>query len=187
MCKSFCCAAIFLLLLGTIRVAAQTDTFVVKSATTTVSIVPNDSWFYLHEDYAVQINYTSKNKLSRVVLNGGTVTKKDSLYILRAESGGEAVLVVYEKLKNGKEQVALSRSYKLFGRELPEVNIDGVPNDSVTTPLTLIALGRLHAKTKYSKEEYRVDSFCMYTRGPKGTDTLWSKTNQMTPEMKKHV
>lgn len=185
--KRFFCLAIFIVFFGAIHVAAQTDTFVVKNAATTVSIVPNDSWFYLHEDYAVKINFNSKNKLSRVVLNGGTVTRKDSMYLLRAESGGEAVLVVYEKLKNGKEQVALSKSYKLFGRELPDVNIDGVPNDSVTTPLTLIALGRLHAKTKYSKEEYRVDSFCLYIRGPKGTDTLWSKTNQMTPEMKKRV
>lgn len=166
---------------------AQTDTFVVKNAATSVTIVPNDSWFYLKEDYAVKITFVSKNKLSRVELKGGTVTKKDSLYVLRAEAGAEAVLVVYEKLKNGKEQVALSKTYKLYGRLLPEVNIDGVPNDSVTTQLTLIALGRLHAKNKYNKEEYRVDSFCLYIRGPMGTDTLWSKTNQMTPEMKKRV
>lgn len=169
------------------NVVAQTDTFVVANAGTTVSVVPNDSWFYLREDYPVKITFKSKNKLSRVELKGGTVTKKDSMYVLRAETGGEAVLVVYEKLKNGKEQVALSKTYKLFGRELPVVNIDGVPNDSVTTQLTLIALGRLHAKTKYSREEWKVDSFCVYIRGPKGIDTLWSKTNQMTPEMKKRV
>lgn len=178
---------VILFLLGGLRLSAQTDTFVVKNASTTVTVVPNNSWFYLHEDYAVKINFSGKNKLSRVVLNGGTVTKKDSVYILRAEAGGEAVLVVYEKLKNGKEQVALSKTYKLFGRELPLVNVDGVGNDSVTTQLTLIALGRLHAKTKYSREEWRVDSFCIYIRGDKGMDTLWSKTNQMTPEMKKRV
>lgn len=166
---------------------AQTDTFYIKSAATTVSVVPNDSWFYVREDYPVKITFTSKNKLSRVELKGGTVTKKDSLYALRAETGAEAVLVVYEKLKNGKEQVALSKTYKLFGRELPIVTIDGVGNDSVTTQLTLIALGRLHAKTLNSKEVYRVDSFCMYMRGPMGTDTLWSKTNQMTQEMKRRV
>jgi len=167
---------------------AQTDTFVVKNAATTVSIVPNDSWFYLREDYAVKIRYTSKNKMSRVELKGGTATLRDSMYILRAETGGEAVLVVYEKLKNGKEQVALSKTYKLFGRELPTVYLDNVPNDSVADQFTIIALGRLKAKTKYGNEVFRVDSFTMYFRNPTGGfDTLQSKTNQMTPEMKKRV
>jgi hypothetical protein len=167
---------------------AQTDTFVVKNAATTISVVPNDSWFYLREDYAVKIKYTSKNKMSRVELKGGTAILRDSVYILRAETGGEAVLVVYEKLKNGKEQVALSKTYKLFGRELPSVYLDNVPNDSVADQFTIIALGRLKAKTKYGNEVFRVDSFTMYFRNSTGGfDTLKSKTNQMTPEMKKRV
>jgi hypothetical protein len=169
-------------------VCAQTDTFLVKSVSTTVTIVPNDSWFHVREDYTVQITFKSKNKLSRVELKGGTVTKKDSVYVLRAETGGEAVLVVYEKLPNGKEQVALSKPYKLYGRELPQVTVDHVPNDSVVDKLSLIALGKLRAKTKYGNQVYRVDSFCMYLRDPKGgMDTMYSKTGQMTPEMKRRV
>lgn len=168
-------------------VSAQTDTFLVKSATTTVSVVPNDSWFHVREDYAVKIIFKSKNTMSRVELKGGTATKKDSVWILRAETGGEAVLVVYEKLKNGKEQVALSKSYKLYGREMPEVTVDFVPNDSVVDKLSLIALGKLRAKTKYGGQVYRVDSFCLYLRSPTGFDTLYSKTGQMTLEMKKRV
>lgn len=168
-------------------VCAQTDTFMVKSASTTVTIVPNDSWFYVREDYAVKITFKSKNTMSRVELKGGTATKKDSLWVLRAETGGEAVLVVYEKLKSGKEQVALSKTYKLYGREMPEVTVDHVPNDSVVDKLSLIALGKLRAKTKYGNQVYRVDSFCMYLRSPTGFDTLYSKTGQMTPEMKKRV
>ncbi len=169
-------------------VCAQTDTFLVKSMSTTVSVVPNDSWFHTKEDYAVKITFKSKNKMSRVELKGGTATKKDSLYILRAESGGEAVLVVYEKLPNGKEQVALSKSYKLYGRELPEVTIDHVKQDSVVDKMSLIGLGKLRAKTKYGQQVFRVDSFCMYIRNPKGgMDTLYSKTGQMTLEMKQRV
>jgi len=178
---------LFSLVAGTMYVSAQTDTFVVKNAATTISVVPNNSWFYLREDYAVKIKFSSKNKMSRVELKGGTVTLRDSVYILRAETGGEAVLVVYEKLKNGKEQVALSKTYKLFGRELPTVTVDGVPNDSVADQFTLIALGRLRAKTKFGNQVYQVDSFCMFFRNPKGFDTLVSHTNQMTPEMKKRV
>jgi hypothetical protein len=169
-------------------VCAQTDTFMVKSLSTTVTVVPNDSWFHVREDYPVKITFKSKNKMSRVELKGGTATKKDSLWVLRAEAGGEAVLVVYEKLPNGKEQVALSKSYKLFGRELPEVTVDFVKNDSVADKLALIALGKLRAKTKYGQQVFRVDSFCMYIRNPKGgMDTLWSKTGQMTLEMKQRV
>lgn len=169
-------------------VCAQTDTFMVKSVSTTVTVVPNDSWFHVKEDYAVKITFKSKNKMSRVELKGGTATKKDSVYILRAEAGGEAVLVIYEKLPNGKEQVALSKSYKLYGRELPEVTIDFVKQDSVVDKLSLIGLGKLRAKTKYGNEVFRVDSFCMYLRNPKGgMDTLYSKTGQMTLEMKKRV
>jgi len=67
--------------------------------------------------------------MSSIELKRGTATLRDSVYILRAETGGEAVLVVYEKLKNGKEQVALSKTYKLFGRELPTVTVDGVPKN----------------------------------------------------------
>jgi len=166
-------------------VGAQTDTFMVKSPTTTVMLTPNDSWFYVREDYPVKITVKGKNKLSRVELKGGTATKKDSLWVLRAESGGEAVLVVYEKLPNGKEQIAMSKSYKLYGRELPEVTIDFVKNDSVVDKLSLIALGKLRAKTKYGQQVFRVDSFCMYIRNPKGgMDTLYSKTGQMTHDMK---
>lgn len=169
-------------------VCAQTDTFMVKSMTTTVTVVPNDSWFHVREDYPVKITFKSKNKMSRVELKGGTATKKDSVYVLRAETGGEAVLVIYEKLANGKEQVALSKSYKLYGRELPEVTIDHVPNDSVVDKMSLIGLGKLRAKTKYGQQSYRVDSFCMYIRSPRGgMDTLYSKTGQMTLEMKRRV
>lgn len=186
--KTFIITIICSLGLGGNFLSAQTDTFIVKNAATTISIVPNASWFYLREDYAVKINYVSKNKLSRVELKGGTATLRDSMYILRAETGGEAVLVVYEKLKNGKEQVALSKTYKLYGRELPTVTIDNVPNDSVVDQFTLIALGKLRAKTKFGNQVFRVDSFTMYFRNPKGGfDTLRSFTNQMTPEMKKRV
>lgn len=169
-------------------VCAQTDTFMVKSLSTTVTVVPNDSWFHVKEDYPVKITFKSKNKMSRVELKGGTATKKDSVYVLRAEAGGEAVLVIYEKLPNGKEQVALSKTYKLYGRELPEVTIDFVKQDSVVDKMSLIGLGKLRAKTKYGNQVFRVDSFCMYLRNPKGgMDTLYSKTGQMTLEMKQRV
>jgi hypothetical protein len=170
-------------------VCAQTDTFMVKSVSTTVTVVPNDSWFHVREDYPVKITFKSKNKMSRVELKGGTATKKDSVWVLRAETGGEAVLVIYEKLPNGKEQVALSKSYKLFGRELPEVTVDFVKNDSVVDKMSLIALGKLRAKTKYGQQVFRVDSFCMYIRDPKngGMDTFYSRTGQMTLEMKRRV
>jgi hypothetical protein len=167
---------------------AQTDTFMVKSVSTTVTVVPNDSWFHVREDYPVKITFKSKNTMSRVELKGGTATKKDSVWVLRAETGGEAVLVVYEKLKSGKEQVALSKTYKLYGRELPEVTIDFVKQDSVVDKMSLIGLGKLRAKTKYGNQVFRVDSFCMYIRNPKGgMDTLYSKTGQMTLEMKQRV
>ena len=182
-------ALIFLFLLPFAqKLAAQQDTFVVKAVQTKITVVPERMFLYLNEDNLFKITYKGKNKLGRVELRGGTAEKKDSLYNFKAITGASAILVVYEKLKNGTEQIAFTWTYKLFARQVPHVYLDGIPNDSFADKFTVIALGKLQAKNKYGSDTYVVTSFTMYFRNPNGKfDTLRATGNQMTLEMKKRV
>ena len=177
----------FVFLLCAARMHAQQDTFVVKAVETKVIVLPERSFIYLNEDNFFKIKYSGKNKMGRVELRGGTVEQKDSLYNLKATTGVSAILVVYEKLKNGKEQVAFTRTYKLFARDVPIVSLDGIVNDSFADKFTVIALGKLIAKQKYGTDTYVVTSFTMYFKNGSKFDTLKAVGNKMTPEMKKRV
>lgn len=179
---------LFFLLAFVPKLAAQQDTFVVKAAQTKITVMPERLFLYLNEDNLFKITYKGKNKMGRVELRGGTAEKKDSLYNLKAISGASAILVVYEKLKNGTEQIAFTWTYKLFARQVPLVYLDGTPNDSFVDKFTVIGLGKLQAKNKYGSDTYVVTSFTMYFRNANGKfDTLRATGNQMTLEMKRRV
>lgn len=178
---------LFLLLLCGKNLAAQQDTFLVKAMQTKIAVYPEKLFLYLNEDNLFRITYKGKNKMGRVELRGGTAEKKDSLYNLKAKTGASAILVVYEKLKNGTEQVAYTHTYKLFAREVPQVFLDQVPNDSFADKFAVIGLGRLRAIPKYGSDVYIVTSFTMYFKNGSKFDTLHATGNQMTLEMKKRV
>ncbi|GAB4131586.1 MAG: hypothetical protein Fur0041_02130 [Bacteroidia bacterium] len=143
---------------------------------------------YLNEDHVVKIIYKGKYKMGNVMLKGGSIEKKnDSVFTLNATTGGEAVLVVNEKLKNGSERVAFSKTYKLYGRETPRVYLDNVPNDSVADKFNIIALGKLKARQKYGNDPYIITSFKLYIRNGNKFDTLSTTGDRLTPEMKKKI
>jgi len=168
------------------QVAAQ-DTFTVKAVSTKITVTPDRLFLYINEDNFFKITYSGKNKMGHVEFRGGTATKKDSLYNLRATTGVSGILVVYEKLKNGTEKIAFTWTYKLFSRETPEVRLDGVPNDSVVDKFTIIAVGKLKAKAKYNNDQYTITSFKLYIKNGNHYDTLEAKGNQMTLEMKNRI
>ena len=185
---------LFFILVFVFRIEAQTnststeqDTFRVKAVVSKVTVIPERSFLYLNENNLFRITYTGKNKLGRMELKGGTIDKKDSLYNFKATEGTSAILVIYEKLKNGTEKIAFTCTYKLFGREVPRVSLDGVPNDSVEDKFTIIALGKLRAKPKYGSEEYVITSFKIYIKNGNKFDTLSAKGNQLTLEMKRKI
>lgn len=178
---------LFVILLCGARLHAQQDTFVVKAVETKVTVIPERFFIYLNEDNLFKIKYEGKNKMSKVEFRGGTAEKKDSLYNLKATTGVSAILVVYEKLKSGKEQIAYTRTYKLYAREAPLVYLDGTPNDSFVDKFTVIALGKLMAKQKYGNDTYVITSFTMYFKNGNKFDTLKVEGNKMSPEMKKRV
>ncbi|HET6992289.1 MAG TPA: hypothetical protein VFJ43_13230, partial [Bacteroidia bacterium] len=156
---------IFLFLAFAIHAHAQLDTFVVKSVVSKVTVYPERTFLYLNENNFFKIKYSGKNKLGRMELKGGTIDKKnDSIYNFKATTGVNAILVIYEKLKNGTEKIALTWNYKLFGREVPRVYLDGTPNDSVEDQLRVIALGRLQCRQKYGTDKYTITSFKLYIR-----------------------
>ncbi len=172
---------------GLFQLRAQSDTLVVKTVATKITVLPERSFLYLNEDNFFKIKYTGKNRLGRMELKGGTIEKKDSIYNFKATTGTSAILVIYEKLKNGTEKIALTYTYKLFGREVPRVTLDGVPNDSVIDKITVLALGRLQCKQKYGTDKYQVVSFKIYIKNGKKFDTLSAKGYQLTPQMKRKI
>ncbi|HTL81383.1 MAG TPA: hypothetical protein VL651_06750 [Bacteroidia bacterium] len=163
------------------------DTFHVKPIESKIVVTPQKYFLYVNEDNFFRIKYSGKNKMGRVEFRGGTVELKDSVYNLKATTGVSAILVVYEKMKSGKEQILYTWTYKLFSRETPNVYLDGVPNDSFADQFATIALGKLTAKQKYGTDAYRITSFTMYFQNGTHFDTLRSTSNVMTPEMKKRV
>lgn len=168
---------------------AQTDTFVVKGIPTHITVSPERSYLYLREDNVISIHYKGKYKLGKVEFKGGTVTQRDTLYVLKAETGVEGVLVIYEKLKNGTERIAWTKTYKLFGREIPEPDLCGIKNDSFIDKFTVIGAGRIYARQKYSRDVYQVTSFTLYLRNSKTgkLDTLKATGSALTPRMKQKV
>jgi hypothetical protein len=178
-----------LILAFTTRAAAQTDTFVVKGTPTVITVTPDRSFLYLNEDNVLRIQYKGKHKLGKVEFKGGTVTLRDSLYVINATTGVEGVLVVYEKLKNGNERIAWSKTYKLFGREIPEPDLCGIKNDSFIDKFTVIAAGRIYARQRASRDRYEVTSFTLYLRNPKTKklDTLKADGSMLTPRMKQKI
>jgi hypothetical protein len=179
---------LFIFLLCSIfRLQAQDDTIVVKTVATKITVFPERSFLYLNEDNFFKIKYTGKNKMGRMELKGGIIEQKDSIYNFKATTGTSAILVIYEKLKNGTEKIALTLTYKLYGREVPRVTLDGVPNDSLIDKFTVIALGKLHCKQKYGTDKYQVTSFKIYIKNGKKFDTLSAKGNQLTLQMKRKI
>ncbi len=179
---------LFVFLGSVIQANAQLDTFIVKSLHSNVSVLPVKSFLFLKEDNLFKIKYVGKNKLGRMELRGGVIDKKnDSIYNFKAQTGVSAILVIYEKLKNGNEIIAFTYTYKLFGREMPHVRLDGIPNDSVIGVLTVIALGKLRAQAKYNKDIYTVTSFKLYVGSGNLFDTLSTKGNQLSLDMKRLI
>lgn len=178
-----------LLLLAVRTLHAQTDTFVVKGNPTLITVTPERSYLYLNEDNVMRIRYKGKHALGKVEFRGGTVTKKDSVYIVNATTGVEGVLVVYEKLKSGTERVALSITYKLFGREIPEPSLCGIGNDSFIDKFTVIGAGRIYARQRFSRDRFEVTSFTLYLRNAKTgkLDTLRATGSALTPRMKQKI
>lgn len=176
----------FLLLLNGARLHAQTavDTFHVKTAKSTVSILPAGDILYINEDNKITVRYKGKYRIGKVQFLGGTADKKtDSTYVLKLTTGVEAVLTVYEKLPNGSTRLALNKKYKVYSRPLPEILLDGVKCDSVVDKFTVIASGRLYAHSKYTNDKYPITSFKLVIPGQK-LDTLSATGNQLTQDMK---
>jgi hypothetical protein len=169
------------------QVTTQQDTFIVKAVTAQITVLPEKYYLYVNEDNFFKITYKGKNKLGHVEFRGGTAEKKDSLYNLRATTGTSAILAVYEKLKNGTERLAYTWTYKLYSREIPEVRLDGIPNDSVADKFTIIAVGQLRAKQKYGRDQYTITSFKLYIRNGNHFDTLSATGSRMTLEMKNRI
>ncbi|MGL4599776.1 MAG: hypothetical protein ACRCYO_19775 [Bacteroidia bacterium] len=178
---------LFLFIFSATCLSAQQDTFRVKTVATVITVLPELSMLYVEEDNWVKISYQGKYKLGKVELRGGTATQTDSMWSLKPASGVEAILVIHEILKNGSQRVAFTKKYKLFARERPIVYLDGIPNDSATDKLTVIALGHLQARTKYSKQSWPIVSFKLYISVNGKLDTLAAQGDRLTPEMKQKI
>jgi hypothetical protein len=183
------CFILLIVLLYVEPAVAQQDTFVVKSAATTITVLPERSWLYLNENNPMKVLYRGKHELGRVEFLGGIIQKQDSLYQLKATTGVEGVLIIYEKLRNGGERIVWSRTYKLFSRELPVVTLNGISNDSFIEKFTLIAIGQLYAHPRYSQDRYTITAYtiCLSNSKTGQQDTLRASDGRLSKTMKQRI
>lgn len=171
--------------------SAQTDTMKVKPVKSSVSILPSGDVLYLSEANTITIRYKGRNKLGKVELLGGTVEKApemgDSVFVLNVTTGVEAVLSVYEKMKDGKQQLLFNKKYKLFKRLLPDIYLEGTKNDSVADRNAVVMAGYLFGKMRTTGEMYTVESYKLLIEGKGKLDTLSGTGIQLTSEIRNRI
>lgn len=111
----------------------KTLQIVVSGNNSDIVVFPDDDILFAGSKNRIKI--TSVNgPLSKVVLAGGTISGKDSIYIAEITTGDKTLLSVYVK-SGGKEKLVFNKEYRII--PVPQVNFNSVKNDSVIDKLSL--------------------------------------------------
>jgi len=177
----------FCLLKG--QVDKKTDTtllFKVVSPKLVITVLPVKAELYTGYKNPLKIRVSKGFKISKVVLDGGTITGKDSNYTAVVKEGLEAILSVYVTASDGAEKLGLTKSLKISALPEPIIYINGVKGDSAIIKTKVIAVGKLSAVLPKLERQLPIVSFEMiYANVDSGRmDTLRAKNNQLTKEMK---
>jgi len=161
---------------------------VVKSKTNYI-ISPSNNVLWIGVDNRICIITEGEGKIAKVEIPGATISKKDSCYTVRVTSGSghETILSIYEALPGGKSQLVLNKKYNIVSLPVPEVLVCDVKNDSTIDKFSLMAIGKLTAKLKGTNEKLKVVSFEMQSGNQSKIDTLKSKNEKLTVEMKRVI
>ena len=147
-----------------------------------IAVFPEDN--YLFAGSRNRIKITSKNRqISKVILAGGTITGKDSIYIAEIRTGDKTILSVYEKSSGGKEKLVFNKEYRIVPP--PNVNFNGVQNDSAIDNLSLMG-GFLKANYALGKGA-KITSFKMpiLKNGILVTDSV--EGNRLSKNMRNYI
>ncbi len=163
--------------------------FKVVKSKTNFTISPATNVLWIGVDNTICIKTEGTGKIAKVEIAAASIAQKDSCYIVRATSGSghEAILSVYELLPNGKSQLALNKKYNLVSLPVPEVLVCDVKSDSTIDKFSLMAIGKLTAKLKGTREKLKVVSFEMQSGNQTTIDTLRSTNEKLTVEMKRII
>jgi hypothetical protein len=168
---------------------AQTDTtyiFKVVSPKLSITILPKSTDLYIGLKNLLRIRVSKGFIISRVLLDGGTITGKDSNYIAIVKEGLQAILSVYVTCPDSTEKLGLTKIFKIVSLPEPVIYINGVKNDSVIIKTKIIAVGRLSAKLPKIEKQLPIVSFDMIFANQDSLrmDTLHANNSALTKEMK---
>lgn len=182
-------AACMLLSFSIVKGQDSISIFKVVKPKTDFVVSPTSNVLWIGVDNRICITTKGEGKIGKVELEGASLTQKDSCYIARVSpgSGHDAVLSVFEKLSNGKTQLALTKKYTIVSLPVPEILVSGVKNDSTIDKFSLMAIGKLTAKLKGTNEKLQVVTFEMQSGNQTTIDTLKSANEKLTVEMKRVI
>lgn len=166
---------LYLLFWPAVLLAQHEVTFKVKSQKTVYTILPVDSFLWAHKPTKIILRTKGKKKAFHLTLINGTVTGKDSIFYLKVDSGAKTMLTVLEKLPNGKNKVAFSKTFTIKYIPEPVAYVCGIKSDSIIDKEQLLREDIIYAYSSYYKTKLKILSFnFIYVAGEK-VDTLFTK------------
>jgi hypothetical protein len=155
----------------------------------TINVFPAKDELYIGLKNHIRIRVSKGFNLSKVTLDGGTVTGKDSNYVASVKEGIHAILSIYVTGSDGAEKLGLTKTYKISQLPEPIIYIDGVKNDSAIIKTIIIAVGKLSAVIPKIERQLPILSFSMIYPNTDSLkmDTLISTNNNLTKEMKEAI
>lgn len=152
-----------------------------------VTVEPKGDELFIGRQNKLKIKISGKGKIDKIVLDGGTITGKDSIYIAQVTKGTKAILSVYEKTSNGNSKLIYTKPYRIFKIPEPIVMVDDVRSDSVINKQTITAVGRLSARMENTGVRLKILSFNMQMANSGTMDTLRAQGNSLTRNMRKII
>ncbi len=170
-------------------VDAQKDTtyvFKVVSPKLNIAVLPDRDELFIGLQNKLKIRISKGFKISKVTLDGGTITGKDSSYCAIVKEGLHAILSVYVTGTNGTEKLGMTKSFKISQLPEPIIYINGVKRDSVIIKTKIIAVGKLSAVLPKLERRLPIISFDMIYANQDSArmDTLRAQNSLLTKEMK---
>ncbi|HRG60239.1 MAG TPA: GldM family protein [Bacteroidia bacterium] len=177
----------FLLLCPVTLIAQHKVTFKVSNQKTIYSILPADSVLWAHQPTKILLSIKGRKKDFHLTLINGTVTAKDNIYYLKVDSGVKTMLTVLEKLPNGKNKVAFSKTYTVKYIADPVAYVCGIKSDSIIDKEQLLRDDIIYAYSSYYKTRLKVLSFnFIYVAGER-VDTLFTRGCHFNLVMRREI
>lgn len=154
-----------------------------------VSVSPADTVIWTNLPNYFTIRIADGGKISRVVMQGATVSRIDSIsFSVRVKEGELATMAVYRRLPRKKEKLVLTQQYVIKSVPAPTLSVCGVKSDSTIDPKQLIEVNELTAEIEgFDSIPVEVIAFKMIHFVDGAPDTLITAGNRFSPPMKRAI